>query len=131
MSLSTDDPTVGNEEKLLRRVRPDQIVWDDNEKRFRPSSGAFYDSSDGSGMSISLDSVLQEYGHDASYALRGYGDQGLVVLTAAFVRSLKQGVIREPLPEDPAHGEVVGKKTQGIRRQFANNATWLTLSPWK
>lgn len=57
--------------------------------------------------------------------LTGYEGFGLVSLSAASVREQNQIVVRKPLPDNPAHGEVIGEKTRGVRRAMKRSAIWL------
>lgn len=36
-----------------------------------------------------------------------------------------QKVVRDPLPEEPAHGLVIGNKTRSCRRNFAKETNWI------
>ncbi len=120
-----DDPSIEDDSELWRRIKPEQVVRDDNRGILRPSSAAFSDSSDGSPMSVQLASIVAENGGDARWALASYPDMYLAALTAGQVRARKLGVIRQPLPEDPAHGGVTGEKTSGIKKYLAKTARWV------
>jgi hypothetical protein len=121
-----DDVTISAEEPLLRRVRPGWIIPDHNRGRWRPSKAAFQNSDDGSPMSVHLASVLQAAGLPLTAALAGHDGYGLVSLTAGLVRSLGQIVVRDPLPNDPAHGLVVGNKTESRRKNMMEGCEWVT-----
>ena len=41
--MSEDDATIADDTELFRRIHPEQVVWDHNEGRARPTSGAFND----------------------------------------------------------------------------------------
>ena len=125
MKSETDDRTIREEERLLRRIPLVQIVRDDNRGSYRVSSAAFTNSSDGSGMSVSIETILQQCDLAVETVLRGYDGCGLVALTAGFVRMHGQGVVKKPQPDDPSHGEVVGKKTRSTQRAFARRAKWV------
>lgn len=51
--------------------------------------------------------------------------------TAGLARGNRQGIMRKPLPEEPAHAEVFGKKTRGVKRAFAKHCDWIILPPTK
>jgi hypothetical protein len=59
----------------------------------------------------------------------------LVNIDAVHARAKGLSVVHKPikddtaLPDNPAHAEVIGKKTQGIARYLAANATWIHLEP--
>lgn len=132
-----DDKTIDDDTLLYRRVMncPDppakQIIWDDNKSCWRPSSIAF-DDNRGSPMSIALGDTLEEVGLDPDSVLIGHENFSLVSFPAKVPRDKELGVIRKPIEEDreqgvvadPAHGEVVGKKTSGVKRYLKNNAEW-------
>ena len=120
-----DDSTIRDDDRLLRRIPPWHLVRDDNTKSHRISSAAFDDPPDSSSMSVSIESTLVCNGLGAEHALRNHEDFGLVALSVALVREHGQGVVRRPLPDDPAHGEVVGSKTRSVRKAFARNAVWI------
>lgn len=116
-----DDPTIADQDELWRRIHPSQVVPDGNSGRLRISSGAFFDSSDGTPMSVCLgredtpDRVLAAHRGDL-----------LAALLAREVRDLAQGVHRAPTVEDPSHAFVFGKKTDGVRRKLAAaSARWV------
>lgn len=125
MKSEADDRTIREEERLLRRVPLVHIVRNDNRGSYRVSSAAFTNSSDGSGMSVSIETMLQQHGLGVETVLRGFDGFGVVALTAGFVRVHGQGVVKKPLLDDPSHGEVVGKKTRSTQRAFARQAEWV------
>ena len=62
-------------------------------------------------------------GHDEALA----GPEGffLVSVTAGQVRSLRQGIARDPLADAPSHCLVFGKKTRRVRSSLAKLADWV------
>lgn len=51
---------------------------------------------------------------------------GVAVLETAFVRDeIKQEVLRTPQEEEPAHGDVRGKKNSKRRKKLKEHARWL------
>ena len=132
-----DDKTIDNDTLLYRRVmnQPNppvrQIVWDGNKSCWRPSSVAFTDNR-GSPMSIAIGDTLEKEGLEPDSVLIGHENFSLVSFPAKIPRDKKLGVIRKPIEEDleqgvvadPAHGEVVGKKTNGVKRYLKDNAEW-------
>ena len=119
-----DDPSVADDCKLYRRIPPSQVVQDDNLGRKRPSSANFRNSSDGSPMSIGLGDTLAEGDRQPSDLLRNYPDHRLASFTAGFVRSLEQRLIRSPIEDEPAHGGVIGNKTDRVRKKMSEEACW-------
>lgn len=59
----------------------------------------------------------------------------LVNIDAVHARAKGLAVIHKPIKDDPvlpdnsAHTEVVGKKTQSVAKYLAVNATWVHLEP--
>lgn len=68
---------------------------------------------------------MREYGKGPEDALSGHEDFALASFTAGLARQKKQGVAREPLPKEPAHGVVFGKKTGSVRKNFAKKSVWV------
>ncbi|MDP2200826.1 MAG: hypothetical protein Q8K07_02315 [Methylicorpusculum sp.] len=125
-----DDETIGADTFLYRRIlnQPDppvrQIVWDDNKQCWRPSSVAFDNHPNGSPMSVAIDDTLKANNLSPDSLLVGHEDFSLAIFTAKVARDNNQGVIRKPLDNDPAHGEVFGKKTKSVKKALAKNSTW-------
>lgn len=119
-----DDLSIVDEELLWRRVHPLQVTYDNNLKRKRPSSKAFQNSSNGTGMSVNISSETT-----VADTLIGCEDHLLVVFPTSLARSLGQGVMRQPLPEQPAHAEVFGKKKGSTKNGFAKNCAWVVAPP--
>lgn len=124
-----DDLTVSDDETLLRRVHPDWIIRNENTGVTEVSTGAFSDSSDGTGMSASAAGLLSAAGMSEDDALAGYDGYGLVALRVGQVRELGQAIVRRPTDRDPAHVEVVGKKTRAIKKAFKRAAVWVVCPP--
>ena len=125
----TDDATVLDGTLLLRRVPDDpgrQLVWDGNQQRWRPSSAAFNDDRRGDPMSVTLEDTLRELGRPLESALDGH-EEGyfLAAITALLARQNNQGIQRDPLREEPAHGLVFGKKSKAVRSRLAKGAAWV------
>jgi hypothetical protein len=121
-----DDPSVQDGDDLWRRVphTPQHIVWDGNRGCHRVSSAAF-DDDDGEPMSV----VLAAEAGDPGVMLRGHEGYGVVAVQVAVARSRQQIIVRDPLPEQPAHALVVGRKTDSVRRTLARAARWVVRPP--
>jgi hypothetical protein len=120
-----DDGSIADDANLLRRIRPEQIVDDNNTGTRRPSSAAFKDST----MSVDAEPLLIANGLDWTFTLAGYQGFSLAQLLARETRLKGQAVVHKPLSDNPAHTEVVGKKTQGTANYFVSVATWVHLEP--
>lgn len=126
----TDDPTIGDDVLLLRRIPsnpPLWVVWDDNEQQWRPSSAAFQDQ-EGSSVSIVLACELERTGRPLTDALASHAEGfALAAITAGCARENGQIVIRDPTADEPAHGLIVGKKTRAVRKRLAKATVWIVL----
>jgi hypothetical protein len=117
-----DDTTIGDEERLFRRVPVIQLVPDEDTGLARVSSCAFRDRE----LSVYIESVLTESGRSAESCLRNYDVHKLVSITAANARQFNQAVCRNPLPEEPSHGLVYGSKNNSkISRGLSSLAAWV------
>jgi hypothetical protein len=122
-----DDPSISNNERLLRRVHPSQIKPDPESGEARPSSAAFKSST---GLtSVSIASLTTP---DA--VLVGYEKHSLVEFEAAIARSAGCIVVRAPETDNPAHANVIGTGPGGRvknseAKTIANRAQWVVLRP--
>jgi len=117
-----DDPTVADDDSVLRRVPTGQYVEDPKTRTgLRPSSGAFDNSSDGSPLSASLASQCQY----PNVLIRGYQGAGLVSVSVRLLRQLGQGIVRDPTEADPAHVLVFGSKPRSFGSKVAKAAEWV------
>jgi hypothetical protein len=118
--VAENDPSIVASTDLFRRIHPDQVVWDDNQRRLRPTTAAFRDIE----LSINLGDDLARHNLTPRFALRNYPRHHLVAVTAGFVRDEGQAVYRDHLPDDPTHGIVAGPKPKPRRGRFALSARW-------
>lgn len=112
------------ETRLYRRVSPregDGWVRDENRDCIRLSSAVFT----GDRMSILIGDTLETEGRPPLDALDDHPDHFLVSITADDARAQEQEVERTPIPEEPAHGDVVGRKTRGRSRALRDAARWV------
>lgn len=101
-----DDVSIGDDERLFRRVHIAQLVRDDDTGLARVSSGVFKDKE----LSINIESVLVMAGGSPAACLQNQRTHKLLFITAGNAREFKQAVCRDPLPDDPSHGIVYGSK---------------------
>ncbi|NLX56655.1 MAG: hypothetical protein GXY58_16220 [Planctomycetaceae bacterium] len=120
-----DDKSISDDSQLWRRIPPWHIVDDKNFGRKRISKAAFEDHPDGSAMSVVLGDEVLAAGRQPSSVVAGHAGFCLAAVSAGVARSLKQGISRQPLEDEPAHAEVFGKKTDGVRKGFAKAAVWI------
>lgn len=121
----TDDPDILNEDCLYRRIplKPSHIIFDNNRDCWRPTSASFKDHPDGSPMSVTIQSELEKDNRSPEDSLDGYEDCALASVTAGQARERNQMVVKEPLPEEPAHGVVVGNEKK--KGKLAKIAGWV------
>lgn len=118
-----DDLTIADGAVLWRRIHPMWAV-EENHGGLRVSSAAFDDSKDGSPTSVFIADIVRSTGRQAGQLLAGFKDYGLAALTAGQARAPGQRVARDPLPEEPAHAFIVGKKTKPVKRALAAACRW-------
>lgn len=119
-----DDTSVPDDCALWRRIPPNWWVLDENRGVIRPASACFDDNKKGP-MSVYLSVVMAEHGLGYDHVLAGHEDYKLASVTAGLARELNQAIVRKPEPDQPAHAEVVGKKTGSVKNRFARDAVWL------
>ncbi|HVX60815.1 MAG TPA: hypothetical protein VHC19_09440 [Pirellulales bacterium] len=119
-----DDSSIADVAVLWRRIPPWHFVLDENIGRFRPSSAAFENHPNGSPMSVVLADEVAASGRSPQDVLAGHARFALAAFTAGLARQCQQGVMREPLLEEPAHAVVFGEKRKRIRQLLAKSATW-------
>ena len=76
-------------------------------------------------MSIVLGDELEAVGRAPATVLEGHEGFALAAITAGIARDNRQAVVRDPLPQEPAHGLVVGQKTKRARSNMAKAAKWV------
>lgn len=116
-----DDLTIMNGTLLHRWLPRDQIVPDANLGRYRPSTNAFQKTTNTDGMSVVLGDALAADGRTPSDLVSEL--RTVASLTAGFVRSCDQVVVRDPIDNEPAHGNVVGPDSRGLRKKLACEAS--------
>lgn len=122
-----DDVTIGDDERLLHRIRPDDIVVDSETGQFRPSSAAFRSKSNIISVDIASLTTPEK-------ALENYPTCRLVEIEVGIVRSLGCRVVRDPLPGNPSHALVYGsgpggRMTKPQAREIVNRCTWVQIDP--
>ena len=80
-------------------------------------------------MSVALGQEVLDAGRTVESVLSGHEGFGLVSFTAGLAREKRQGIMRKPVPEEPAHAEVFGRKTRGVRRALAKGSDWIVPPP--
>lgn len=118
-SAPENDPSIADEIILWRRIHPEQVALGENNEP-RPSSAAFRNTKNTSGMSVNIanESTVQD-------TMSGCDGFFLVEFEVSFVRGLNQGVVRRPQTDNPAHAEVTGSKSKSIRNKFSAGSRWV------
>jgi hypothetical protein len=80
-------------------------------------------------MSVVLGQEVLDANRTPESVLSGHEGYGLASFTAGLARAKKQGIMRKPLPEEPAHAEVFGKKPRSVKNAFAKNCEWVLPPP--
>lgn len=113
-------------------VPPDGAVWrrippryfPTEKGRTTPHSPAFDDNNDGP-MSV----VIARDGRSALEILEGHEGFGVVELRIKDLVEMGLSVVPLPVPGEPDHAHVLGKKTGGRRRAMARCCRWLHPDP--
>lgn len=126
-----DDPEISDADDVVRRVNPvEHVVPDQNSGGRRLSTKAFSESSSGSqGMSVDLPKMIEEAGVDVETFVTTPVYTGSVKIRARSIRDQDLSVGKEPLIENPYHGEVwrIGaarRFTNGQKKRLRESACW-------
>lgn len=74
-------------------------------------------------MSVGLTKVLDDLGLTPEATIEKFDGYGLLRFSVVLVREMKLGVTASPTTDEPWHGDVHGKKTKAIERQFVAAST--------
>lgn len=124
-----DDKTIADSDPIWRRIPPWHFVFDENKGMMRPSSAAFEDHPNGSAMSVVLGKLVSEAGRTPETVVEGHDGYGLVSFQAGAARKNGQRIAKKWLKEEPAHAEVFGAKTKGVRKALAKASKWIIAPP--
>jgi len=118
-----DDVSIGDDERLLHRIRPDDVVVDSETGQRRPSSATFKSKSNI--ISVDLSSLTTP-----DKVLAGYPHHALVEIDVGTVRSLGCKVVRDPLPDNPSHALLYGsgpegRMTRSQAREIVSRCKWV------
>lgn len=125
MAEFSDDPSIDDAAVLWRRIPPWHFVFDGNQQRWRSSSAAFVDDADGHPMSVLIADQVLGSERSAVSVLAGHPGFALASITAGEARSCGQGVVRDPLPHEPAHALIFGPKPKSTQRRLAKGSAWI------
>lgn len=108
---ASDDTTIGDSELVVRAVHPTHWARvEGSENTVRPLRIAFNESSDGTGASVNLWSILQASGLPKTFNPPALAekrkDHGYVEFEAGIPRGYGSKVVRHPLDDNPAHAAI-------------------------
>ena len=112
-----DDASIGDDEIVLRRVREDWVVFDENVQRWRPSTQAF--RQDGP-ISVYLISETMP-----DMVANEGPERFMCSITVGALRGLGLGVVHDPASGGPGHCVVTGRTTRGTLNRIAQTAAWV------
>ena len=121
MPTHVDDPTIGDDEVLWRRIRP-EWVQREQDGTIRPASVAFIDRTPSREVSVHIASLT-----DQDRVLQAYPEDSLVAIKAGHPRSLGYAIVRDPTPEDPSHALICPSPNKGDARKIAKQYNWVLL----
>ncbi len=115
-----DDQSILDGDRLLRRVRRNQLIWEDGVPR--PSSVVFKTFR----LSVNIASLMVAQGRALDSTLKEHPEEFLTAILAGDVRKFGHPVVKdvEP-PNDPAHGLVLGKKRDGFANAMVRSQQWI------
>jgi len=76
-------------------------------------------------MSVDAEPILEASGLDWHFSLSNYPGYSLVRFFAGVARANGLAVVSTPIPDNPAHTDVIGKKTNRIAHNLRDASTWV------
>jgi hypothetical protein len=113
VSQRPDDPSIGDNEQLWRRVHPAQININSQTGGHHLSSAVFSTRKEVS-VAIASETTLEAL-------LANYPEHSVIEFTVGSARSAGCTVVRDPLPDDPAHALVCGSRSEGRLNKTQQN----------
>ena len=132
-----DEPEIGNDDQIVRRVDPQQhVIFDENTQRQRLSSKLFSPSSGpNGGMSVDIPRLIERAGIDVRSFVINSKYSGAVYFVVGDVRNAGLRVGYDPILGNPYHGEVWGPAdkpntfTARQKRELAKASRWFVALP--
>ena len=126
--MPLDDPTIPCDAVVWRRISLRAVKADNKRGGRSVTDSAFGNDRDGDPMSV----VLADPNRDPQEVVDAVERQGLdpnefglVSFLAGHARDQGLGVIRAPLPDEPAHANVLGPKPGSVRRALRAVSRWV------
>jgi hypothetical protein len=118
-----DDVSIGNDDRLLRRIRPDDVFVEPETGQRRPSSATFISKSNIISVDLATLTTPEK-------ALGNYPSHILVEIDVGTVRSLGCKVVRDPQPDNPSHALLYGsgpdgRMTKSQAREIVSRCKWV------
>jgi hypothetical protein len=123
-----DDPQIEGGDGLLRGITEHHIVPDNIRGGKKVSSSAVNPSSGpNGGMSVDIESFLARDNRDPIDWCKSRKWLGAIRFPASVPRQLNLSVGRDPLPENPYHGQVWGAplKRSPVKRKILKSSSWV------
>ena len=120
MTSLQDDPSIGDDEIVLRRVAQNEQFFDHRVGRVRPATSAFLQGGPDGLVSVYLMSETT-----IAVAAGGGSQEYLVAVSVGALRANGLGIIRTPESGGPGHCDITGRKTRGRLTRIVRQAQWL------
>ena len=120
MSDLQNDPTVGNDATVIRRVAHNQHLYDENLGYRRPSTEAFLQ--DGRNGLTSVYLLSETTPEDVA---QGGSQPYQCTVSVSVLRENGFGIIRTPESGGPGHCDITGRKTKGRLNRITSHAQWV------
>ena len=110
-----DDAAIADDVVVVRRIPPGRWYHADDE---RPHSDNFANSPDGSGTSVDI--VDPDYSLTVAISALPPGF-GAVLVKVSDIRAAGLGIVRNPIPGNPFHATMQGKKRESVRKRLCKS----------
>ena len=116
-----DDPSISNADRLFRRVRPNQL-FSEPDGSHRPTSAVFKNQE----LSVNIESLMVEQGRRPEDTLTNFPHEFLTSIVSGNVRAHGCPIVKDTVPpNDPAHGLVLGRKTNAFANAMVRTHQWI------
>lgn len=119
MTSSTQEARLEDSRIVMRRVRDYEIITDSHGGSPRPSSNAFIQDGPDGDVSVYLTSETTP-----AHIIREYPGTYVAVVEIGVIRAQGLDVERDPVPGNPGHCNITGRKSRGKARAIARNSGW-------
>jgi hypothetical protein len=120
-----DDRSIPDADRLFRRVRPNQLRTEPDGSQ-RPTSAVFKNLE----LSVNIESLMIEQGRPPEDTLTNFPNEFLTSIIAGNVRALGYPIVKDAAPpNDPAHGLVLGRKTNAFANAMVRTHQWIVTPP--